>query len=99
MPGLLGDPDIETWSAEGSASEFAVRDGVIDYLTVDSESGALFYRKFLPAPLHRRTKLDLQGWKRPSGPDLLVFEGDAMVRFHWGQAFWSRARRLGCLHR
>jgi imidazolonepropionase-like amidohydrolase/Tol biopolymer transport system component len=77
---------IEAWSAEGSVREFVVRDGVIDYLTVDSESGALFYRKFLTAPLHRRPS-SIYRVEEVSGPDLLVFEGDAMVRFHWGQAF------------
>jgi hypothetical protein len=77
---------IETWSAEGSAIEFAVRDGVIDYLAVDSESGSLFYRMFLPEPLQRRPD-SIYKLEEPSGPDLLVFEGDAMVRFHWGRAF------------
>jgi len=77
---------IEAWSAEGSVSKFAVRDGVIDYLTVDSESGSLFYRKFLPAPLHQRPS-SIYRMEGASGPDLLLFEGDAMARFHWGQAF------------
>jgi Tol biopolymer transport system component len=77
---------IEAWSAEGSVSEFAVRDGVIDCLTVDSESGSLFYRKFLPAPFHRRPSA-IYRVEENSGPDLRLFEGDAMARFHWGQTF------------
>jgi len=77
---------IEKRSVEGSVSEFAVRDGVIDYLTVDSESGTLFYRKLLPAPL-RRGPSSIYRLDEASGLDLLVFEGDATVRFLWGPAF------------
>jgi len=79
---------IERWSAEGSVSEFAVREGVIDYLTVDSNSGALFYRKFFPAPLRRRPSA-IYRVEEASGPDLLIFEGDvnAPRGLSWGQTF------------